>query len=88
MLKNGGGGERPRRSNDDEVFYGMQTMRPTSSSLILQSSSVGRLDANVSKWERSIPMGSAIQYPPRAGQFVPFMHQVPANKFRDINAGP
>uniref|UniRef100_A0A2C9W795 Tify domain-containing protein n=1 Tax=Manihot esculenta TaxID=3983 RepID=A0A2C9W795_MANES len=79
MLKNGGGGERPRRSNDDEVFYGMQTMRPTSSSLILQSSSVGRLDANVSKWERSIPMGSAIQYPPRA---------VPANKFRDINAGP
>ncbi|KAJ9183433.1 hypothetical protein P3X46_007286 [Hevea brasiliensis] len=87
MLKNGGGGERPRRSNDDEVFYSMQPMRPTSASLILQSSTGGRLDANVSKWERSIPMGAAIQYP-RAGQFVPFMHQVPANKFRDVNASP
>ncbi|XP_021662423.2 protein TIFY 8 isoform X1 [Hevea brasiliensis] len=88
MLKNGGGGERPRRSNDDEVFYNMQPMRPTSASLILQSSAGGRLDANVSKWDRSIPVGAAIQYPPRAGQFVPFMHQVPANKFRDVNAGP
>ncbi|XP_012078632.1 protein TIFY 8 isoform X2 [Jatropha curcas] len=89
MIKNGGGGERPRRStNDDEVFYGMQAMRPTSASLILQSSAGSRLDANVSKWERSIPVGTAIQYPPRSGLFVPFMHQVPANKFRDINAGP
>ncbi|XP_002515600.2 protein TIFY 8 [Ricinus communis] len=87
MLKNGTGGDRHRRSNDDEAFYGMQAMRPTSASLILQSSTGGRLDANVSKWERPIPVGTAIQYPPRAGQFVPFVHQVSANKFREMNAG-
>lgn len=88
MLKNGGGGEQSRRSNDDEVSYSMHPTRPTSASLILQTSAGSRLDAHVSKWERAIPMGAAIQYPPRVGQFVPFMQQVPANKFRDVNAGP
>ncbi|CAK7353486.1 unnamed protein product [Dovyalis caffra] len=87
MLKNGGGGERTRRSNDDEVFYCMQSMRPSSASLLLQPSAGNRLDANVSKWERSIPMGVGA-YPPRGGQFVPFTHQVPTNRFRDTNAGP
>ncbi|KAH8504275.1 hypothetical protein H0E87_011805 [Populus deltoides] len=87
MLKNGGGRERPRRSNDDEVFYGMQPMRPSSASLILQPSAGSRLDANVSKQDRSIPMGIGA-YPPRGGQFVPFTHQVPTNRFRDTNAGP
>ncbi|KAJ6354592.1 hypothetical protein OIU77_005238 [Salix suchowensis] len=57
MLKNAGGGERSRRSNDDEVFYGMQSRRPSSASLTVQPSNGNRLDANVSKWERSIPMG-------------------------------
>ncbi|WCJ29771.1 TIFY domain protein 8 [Euphorbia peplus] len=88
MLKSGGGAERPRRSNDDEGFYGMQSMRPTSASHILQSSTGGRFDSTVSKWDRSVPMGGGMQYPPRAGQFVPFAHQVPLNKFRDMNAGP
>ncbi|XP_065851019.1 protein TIFY 8 [Euphorbia lathyris] len=88
MLKSGGGAECPGRSNDDDVFYGMQSMRPTSASLILQSSTGGRFDATVSKWDPSIPMGAAMQYPPRVGQFVPFAHQVPSNKFRDMNAGP
>lgn len=88
MLKNGGGGDRPRRSNDDEVFYGMQPMRPTSASLLLQPSAGSRLDANVSRWERSIHVGAAVQYPPRGGHFAPFTHQVPANRFRDTNAGP
>ncbi|KAI5586509.1 hypothetical protein BDE02_06G216700 [Populus trichocarpa] len=87
MLKNGGGRERPRRSNDDEVFYGMQPMRPSSASLILQPSAGSRLDANVSKQDRSIPMGIGA-YPPRGGQFVHFTHQVPTNRFRDTNAGP
>ncbi|OIV96506.1 hypothetical protein TanjilG_07898 [Lupinus angustifolius] len=40
MLRNaGGGGERVRRPNDDEVLLGMQSMKPTSAS---------------QKWERSI----------------------------------
>lgn len=87
MLKNGGSGERPRRSNDDEGFYGMP-MRPTSASLILQPSAGSRLDANASKWEISIPMGAGVQYPHRGGQFVPFTHQVPTSRYRDTNAGP
>ncbi|KAJ6406303.1 hypothetical protein OIU84_009930 [Salix udensis] len=87
MLKYGGGGERSRRSNNDEAFYGMQPMRPSSASLILQPSACSRLDANVSKRERSIPMGIGA-YLPRGGQFVPLTHQVPTNRFRDTNAGP
>ncbi|KAJ6745509.1 PROTEIN TIFY 4A-RELATED-RELATED [Salix koriyanagi] len=87
MLKYGGGGERSRRSNNDEAFYGMQSMRPSSASLILQPSACSRLDANVSKRERSIPMGIGA-YLPRGGQFVPLTHQVPTNRFKDTNAGP
>ncbi|KAJ6330072.1 hypothetical protein OIU76_008828 [Salix suchowensis] len=86
-LKYGGGGERSRRSNNDEAFYGMQSMRPSSASLILQPSACSRLDANVSKRERSIPMGIGA-YLPRGGQFVPLTHQVPTNRFKDTNAGP
>ncbi|KAG5244325.1 protein TIFY [Salix suchowensis] len=85
--KYGGGGERSRRSNNDEAFYGMQSMRPSSASLILQPSACSRLDANVSKRERSIPMGIGA-YLPRGGQFVPLTHQVPTNRFKDTNAGP
>ena len=87
ILRNGAGGERPRRSNDDEVFYGT---RPTSASLILQPPTGSRIDANISRWDRSIPMnaGPALQYPTRGGQLVPFMHQVPPNRFKDANAGP
>uniref|UniRef100_A0A2N9ITC2 Protein TIFY n=1 Tax=Fagus sylvatica TaxID=28930 RepID=A0A2N9ITC2_FAGSY len=90
LLRNGAGGERQRRSNDDDVFFGMQPLRPTSASLVFQPPTGSRIDANVSKWERSIAMnvGSAVQYPPRAGQFAPILHQVPSNRFRDANAGP
>ncbi|KAL5559241.1 hypothetical protein UlMin_035452 [Ulmus minor] len=84
FIRNGVGGERPRRSNDDEVIFGSQQVRPSSVSLIFQPPS------GVSKLERSMPMnvGATVQYPPRAGHFVPFMHQVPSNRFRDANASP
>lgn len=88
MLKSGGGGDRPRRTSDDDAFYGMQTMKPISSSIVMQPSASNRLDATVYKWDRSIHMGASVQYPPRGGQFVPFPHQVPPNRFRDTNAGP
>lgn len=90
MLRSGSGGERPRRSNDEEMFFSMQPMRPSSSSFMLQPPTGSRTDVNVSKWERSLPMnvGPAGQYPPRAGQFSSFMHQVPPNRFRDANANP
>ncbi|KAJ0031809.1 hypothetical protein Pint_12743 [Pistacia integerrima] len=90
LLRNGAGGERTRRSNDDEVLCGMQQLRPTSASLILQPSASSRMDPNVSRWERTIPInaGPAVQYHPRGGQLVPFMHQVVPNRFKDVNAGP
>ncbi|XVE63553.1 hypothetical protein DITRI_Ditri07aG0029500 [Diplodiscus trichospermus] len=89
MLRNGAGGERPRRSNDDEVLLGMQSMKPSSGSLVLQPPSGSRLEGSASKWERSVPMiGSAVQYTSRGGHFVPFVHQVSSNRFKDTNVGP
>ncbi|KAA8549071.1 hypothetical protein F0562_000755 [Nyssa sinensis] len=88
MLRNVGG-ERPRRSHEEEMFFSMHPARPTSTSLILQPPS-GRTDANVSRWERGIPInvGPTVQDPPRAGQVAPFGHQVPSNRSKDANAGP
>ncbi|XP_016690112.1 protein TIFY 8 isoform X4 [Gossypium hirsutum] len=86
MLRNGAGGERPRRSNEDEVFLGMKSMRPSSTSLILQPPAGSRLEGNASKWERSVP--SAVQYASRGGHFVPFVHQVSSNRFKDTTVGP
>ncbi|XP_062163488.1 protein TIFY 8 [Alnus glutinosa] len=90
LLRNGAGGERYRRSNDDEVFFGMQSMRPTPASLVFQPPTGSRTDANVSKWERPMSMnvGPAVQYPPRGGQFAPILHQVHSNRVRDATAGP
>ncbi|KAM7513214.1 hypothetical protein LguiB_012089 [Lonicera macranthoides] len=84
------GGDRPRRPHEEETVFGMHQMRPTSASLILQPAPSGRTDANASKWDRAIPMnvGPVVQYPPRAGQVVPFGYQAPSNRFRDTNAGP
>ncbi|KAK2978132.1 hypothetical protein RJ640_028686 [Escallonia rubra] len=81
------GGERPRRPLDEETFVGMQPLRPTSASLIVQSATS---DRTASKWERPIPMniGTVMQHPPRAGQVIPFGYQAPSNRFKDANAGP
>ncbi|XP_022875510.1 protein TIFY 8-like [Olea europaea var. sylvestris] len=80
-----GGGERPWLPCDDDKSFAMHQMRPISASLISQSSSGGN-----SKWDRAIPMdlGPTLQYPPRAGQVVPFGHQTPSNRFKDTNPGP
>lgn len=88
MLRNGSGGERQRRSNDDEVFIGTQPLRQASASLILHPGTSSRNDPGVSKWERSAPinMGPALQFPPRGGQFMPLMHQAPQSRYRDIHA--
>ena len=93
ILRNGTGGDRPRRLSDEELFLGMQSMRPTSASLILQPPTGSRTDVNLSKWDRSGTMNvnPAVQYPLRASQFAPFLHQVPPNRYKDAstgNAGP
>ncbi|XP_022929750.1 protein TIFY 8-like isoform X1 [Cucurbita moschata] len=93
-LRNGAGGDRNRRSNDDEVMVGMQhPMRPNAASLILQShvGSGSRLDADVTKWERSTLMNigpaPTVQCSPR-GTFVPFSPQLPTNRYREANVIP
>ncbi|KAG6698342.1 hypothetical protein I3842_08G015000 [Carya illinoinensis] len=90
LLRNGAEGERRRRSNDDEVLFALQPLRPTSASLVSQPPTGSRADASVSKWDRSTSMnaGVAVKYPPRGGQFAPILHQVPSNRFRDTTAGP
>ncbi|CAK9312868.1 unnamed protein product [Citrullus colocynthis] len=93
-LRNGAGGERNRRSNDDEGTLGMQhPSRPNSASLIFQShiGSGSRLDADGTKWERSTLMNigpsPTVQCSPR-GTLIPFPPQLPTNRFRDANAIP
>ncbi|KAF4373133.1 protein TIFY 8 [Cannabis sativa] len=83
-LRNGAGGDRPRRMNDDDMVFSLQQMRPSSASLIFQHPS------GISKLDRSIPLNAipAVQYPPRGGHFVPMVPQIPSNRFRDTNPGP
>lgn len=89
ILRNAGG-EMPRHSYDEAMFFNMHRTRPTSTSHILHPPSGSRTDATVSKWERAIPLNvvHSMQYPPRAGQVAPFGCQVPSNRFKDANAGP
>lgn len=84
LLRNGAGGERPRRSNDDDMVFSLQQTRPSSASLIFQPPS------GISKLDRSVPMNAsqAVQYAPRGGHFAPLMPQVPSNRFRDANVSP
>ncbi|KAL4335432.1 hypothetical protein GQ457_07G041390 [Hibiscus cannabinus] len=86
MLRNGAGGDRPRRSNEGDAFLGMKSMRHSSTSLILQSTTGSRLEGNATKWERSAP--AAVQYASRGGHFSPFMHQTSSNRVKDTNVGP
>lgn len=83
-------GEQHRRSNDDEIFLGMQPLKPTSASQIFQPSAATKIDAN--KWERSIVMnvGPSMQHPSRGSPLTPFVHQIASNKIRDntSNIGP
>ncbi|KAK8550152.1 hypothetical protein V6N12_038880 [Hibiscus sabdariffa] len=86
MLRNGAGGDRPRRSNEGDAFLGMKSMRHSSTSLVLQSTTGSRLEGNATKWERSAP--AAVQYASRGGHFSPFMHQTSSNRVKDTNVGP
>ncbi|KAF8389028.1 hypothetical protein HHK36_025713 [Tetracentron sinense] len=90
ILQNGAGGDRSRRSYDENLFYGMQTPRPISTSSILQSPIGSRPDFVVSKWEGSMPMnaGPIVQCPPHLGQFSPLVDKVSSSRYRDTNAGP
>ena len=85
------GGERPKRPHDEEASFGMHQMRPLSASFISQTSTGGgRTDNNPSKWDRATMLnpGTAMQYPPRTGQVMPFSYHAQANRFKETNIGP
>ncbi|KAK8540678.1 hypothetical protein V6N13_026994 [Hibiscus sabdariffa] len=86
MLRSGAGEDRPRRSNEGDAFLGMKSMRLSSTSLVLQSTTGSRLEGNATKWELSVP--SAVQYASRGGHFAPFVHQASSNRVKDTNVGP
>ncbi|XP_028802374.1 protein TIFY 8 isoform X2 [Neltuma alba] len=88
MFRSTAGGELHRRSNDDEVFLGMQSLKPTSASQIFQPLAGTKFDSN--RWERSVVMnaGPSMQHPPRGAQLTPFAHQIASNKVRETNIGP
>ncbi|XP_043702799.1 protein TIFY 8 isoform X2 [Telopea speciosissima] len=92
ILRNGGGGERPRWSQDEELFFGMQPPRPTSTSIILQPPiGSGRPDSVISKWERPMHMNAGSMMPmktPLLNQTTPFADKVSSTKYREANTGP
>ncbi|KAJ4951837.1 hypothetical protein NE237_028669 [Protea cynaroides] len=90
ILQNGGGDEQPRWSHDEERFFGMQPLRPTSSSITLQPPIGSRPDSLISKWERPMTMkaGSMVQLPHLLNQITPFMDKASATKYKGANAGP
>ncbi|XP_042484282.1 protein TIFY 8 isoform X2 [Macadamia integrifolia] len=92
ILRNGGGGERPRWSRDEELFIGMQPPRPTSTSVILQPPiGSSRPDSVISKWERPMPMNAGAMVPmktPLLNQTTPFADKVSSTKYREANTGP
>ncbi|XP_077211715.1 protein TIFY 8-like isoform X2 [Tasmannia lanceolata] len=84
MFQNEMGGERPRRSQDDELLFTMQSPRPAcTSALILQTPISSRPHLGVSNWERSMPMNvrSTVHYPSRLGQSATY-----EDKHKDISA--
>ncbi|XP_010249909.1 PREDICTED: protein TIFY 8 isoform X2 [Nelumbo nucifera] len=90
MFRNGTGGERPRRTFDEDLFFGMQPPRPTSTSPIILNRQIGsRPDSVVSKWDRSMTMnvGPMMQYPLQMSQYVTFVDKVSSNRYREANAG-
>ncbi|KAK9079463.1 hypothetical protein SSX86_001135 [Deinandra increscens subsp. villosa] len=80
MMRNVGS-ERPRWPHEDEPYMNMHQMRPTSSHMVQPM--------NAARWERAVPVnvGPVLQYPPRAGQVVPYGYQPVSNRFKDSNAG-
>ncbi|KAF9612836.1 hypothetical protein IFM89_004246 [Coptis chinensis] len=78
MLRSSSGGDRPRRA--DELSFGMQPPKPTSSSHLILKHTVGsRPDSATSKWERSLMnVGSSTQNTSCLGQFGTYVDNVKA----------
>ncbi|XP_058074652.1 protein TIFY 8 isoform X2 [Magnolia sinica] len=86
MFQNEAGGERQKRSHDDELFFSMQPPRPTCTSpLIFPPAINGRPELVVSSWERSMPMnaGPMVHYPSCLGQFSAYVDPRSSSRYRD-----
>ncbi|XP_077211835.1 protein TIFY 8-like isoform X1 [Tasmannia lanceolata] len=89
MFQNEMGGERQRRSHDNELLFTMQPPRPTCTSpLILQPPINSRPDLAVSNWERSMPMnvGPMMHHPSRLGRVATYVDKHSSNKNRETSA--
>ncbi|RZC71591.1 hypothetical protein C5167_034783 [Papaver somniferum] len=90
LIRSSTGGDRPRTSQSEEQFFGMQPPRQTSTNqLILQPPGVSRPDSGASKLERPLQMNASpsSQYTPRHGQFSTYIDKLSSNKYRDGNSG-
>ncbi|KAF6166989.1 hypothetical protein GIB67_030682 [Kingdonia uniflora] len=90
MIGNSAGVERQRRSYNEDLFFGMQPPRLTSTPQIFHPP-VGRTpDSIASKLERSIMNSGPMthHYIPRGGQLGTYVDSVFPNRYRDGNAGP
>ncbi|OUZ99658.1 Tify [Macleaya cordata] len=91
LIRSSTGGDRPRSSHNEELFFGMQPPRQTSTNTLVVQPPVGsRPDSVASKWDRALQMnaGPTAQYPPRHAQFATYVDNISSNKYRDGNAGP
>ncbi|MCL7043164.1 hypothetical protein MKW94_022057 [Papaver nudicaule] len=91
LIRSSTGGDRPRTSQSEEQFFGMQPPRQNSTNqLILQPPAISRLDSVASKLERPLQMNASpsTQYTPRHGQFSTYIDKLSSNKYRDGNSGP
>ncbi|KAK4797128.1 hypothetical protein SAY86_029454 [Trapa natans] len=89
MLRNGVGGERPRRYGNDDALISAYPLRQASTSFALHPGVNSPNDPGGFKWDRSIPtsLGPNLQFPSRGAQFSsPLAHHMQLNRLREIHA--
>lgn len=90
LTRSSTGGDRLRTSHNEELYFGMQPPRRTSSSqFILQPPAGSRPDSVASKWDQALQMNASpiTQCSPPLGQFTTHIDKI-SHKYRDGNSGP
>lgn len=89
MFQNEAGGERSRRSDNDESAFAMQLPRPNfTNPFILQPPISSRPELVVSNRERSVPVNAGpimYHHPSRLGQFAAYVDKFSSNRYKDTS---
>eukprot|EP00268_Persea_americana_P015700 TRINITY_DN1735_c0_g1_i8.p1 TRINITY_DN1735_c0_g1~~TRINITY_DN1735_c0_g1_i8.p1 ORF type:complete len:408 (-),score=54.90 TRINITY_DN1735_c0_g1_i8:243-1466(-) len=89
MFQNEAGGERSRRSDNDESAFAMRLPRPNfTNPFILQPPISSRPELVVSNRERSIPVNAGpimYHHPSRLGQFAAYVDKFSSNRYKDTS---